>query len=315
MHPIIENIELFYKKGSSKCTNDAENKIREDILVFLQNELPPEYAIHEKWRNLFDRFHETLRTLCPVEYRHLSVIKKGGRTYNYDFEVIYFGSIPENAQTSSLTGEIGEEIHRINVEFKHNSNSINKIPQILSLQDRFGLMEALSYSEYYYTYYLDAYLAAIEYTGEKPSQTEYISLVSGISYEKHPMFIYMRSAENGPNKIKSANIVKESIHTYLHTYIEKFNVEKFTKKLLETQINKIFLLWDLTRFNVETMTDQGCKILHIQLKQPKTKKTNTIIALSVKYEYQLLLRWRNHNGVLNPAWQIKATKITNKSEI
>ena len=311
MNPVIENIDLFYKKGSSKCANDAENKIREDILVFLQNELPPEYAIHEKWRNLFDRFHETLRTLCPVEYTHLRVIKKGGRTYNYDFEVIYFGSIQENAQTSSLT----EEIHRINVEFKHNSNSINKIPQILSLQDRFGLMEALSYSEYYYTYYLDAYLAAIEYTGEKPSQTEYISLVSGISYEKHPMFIYMRSAENGPNKTKSANIVKESIHTYLHTYIEKFNVEKFTNKLLETQTNKIFLLWDLTKFNVETITDQGCKILHIQLKQSKTKKTNTIIALSVKYEYQLLLRWRNHNGVLNPAWQIKATKITNKSEI
>jgi hypothetical protein len=36
-----ESIQLFYSNGSSKGMNDAENKVRESILVFLANPLPP----------------------------------------------------------------------------------------------------------------------------------------------------------------------------------------------------------------------------------------------------------------------------------
>jgi len=148
---MTDRIQLFYKKSSSKAENDAENKIREDVLAFLENELPSEYAADEKWRNLYEKFHETIRTLCPTEYAHVKIMKKGGRTFNYDFDVIYLNS--KNI-----------EIHRVKLEFKHNSQKIDKIPQILSLQDRFGLIDSPSYSEHYYTLYLDAYLAAIEYT-------------------------------------------------------------------------------------------------------------------------------------------------------
>lgn len=287
---MTERIELFYKKGSSKSKNDAENKIREEVLVFLENELPPEYASDEKWRNLHTQFHKTIKTLCPVEYSRVQIVKKAGRGFNYDFDVIYLDST--NA-----------ELHQAKLEFKHNSNKIEKTPQILSLQDRFGLIDALTYSEYYYINYLDKYLAAIEYDGEKPNLQEYISLVTGIAPEKHPMFVFMREAEKGPSKKITSAIVKESIHTYLQTYITKFNVDKFVKKLSESQKNKHFLLWDLSQFHIDTLSDDDIAIQHIQL-----KSKNTIIALSTTSEYNLLLRWRNHNGILNPAYQIKLTR-------
>jgi hypothetical protein len=284
---MTDRIELFYKKGSVKANNDAENKIREDVLVLLENELPPEYAADEKWRNLYTNFHETLRTLCPSDYARVKIVKKGGRTFNYDFDVIYFNS--ENV-----------EIHQVKLEFKHNSKKIDKIPQILSLQDRFGLVDAISYSEHYYTLYLDAYLAAIEYTGDKPTLQEYIALVSGIAPEKHPMFMHMRAA-------KANAAVKESIHTYLNAYVSKFKVDEFTKKLVESQANKYFLLWDLSQFHIDTLSAEELTIKDVLLK-PTKKQTNTIIARSTTSEYHLLLRWRNHNGILNPAWQVKITR-------
>jgi len=284
---MTDRIELFYKKGSAKANNDAENKIREDVLVLLENELPPEYAADEKWRNLYTNFHETLRTLCPSDYVRVKIVKKGGRTFNYDFDVIYFNS--ENV-----------EIHQVKLEFKHNSKKIDKIPQILSLQDRFGLVDAISYSEHYYTLYLDAYLAAIEYTGDKPTLQEYIALVSGIAPEKHPMFMHMRAA-------KANTAVKESIHTYLNVYVSKFKVDEFTKKLVESQANKYFLLWDLSQFHIDTLSVEELTIKDVLLK-PTKKQTNTIIARSTTSEYHLLLRWRNHNGILNPAWQVKITR-------
>ena len=298
MKPRIEDIALFYKKGSSKETNDSENRIREDILVFLEKELPPEYANNFRWSYLYARFHETLKSICPTEYDHLQVVKKAGRSFNYDFEIIYFNSS-------------NDEIHRAKVEFKHNTSTIDKMPQILSLQDKFGLIGAMSYSEYYYTHYLDAYLAVIGYMGDKPSLTEYVALVAGTAHEKHPMFGYMRKAESGKCKTKCADIVKESIHTYLYKYIVKFRVDEFSNKLIESQKNKYFLLWDLKRFHVDMLTEKDLQILHINIK-PSKKNANTVIALSVKYEFQLLLRWRNHNGILNPAWQIKATKFRSR---
>ena len=38
------------------------------------------------------------------------------------------------------------------------------------------------------------------------------------------------------------------------------------------------------------------------------KNRNTIVLMSDNYEYHLLLRWRNHAGILNPAWQIKVVR-------
>ena len=41
----------------------------------------------------------------------------------------------------------------------------------------------------------------------------------------------------------------------------------------------------------------------------KINKNNTIEVISDKYKFNLLLRWRNHKGILNPAWQISLKEL------
>jgi hypothetical protein len=47
-----------------------------------------------------------------------------------------------------------------------------------------------------------------------------------------------------------------------------------------------------------------------QLEYKGIKNNNTIVVEDVErlQEYHLLLRWKNHKGVLNPAWQISLHK-------
>ena len=296
MNPLIDSIDLFYKTGE-KSNNDSENKIREDILVFLANPLLHEYAAHLKWQELYAQFHECLRTNFCDNYSRVLIRKMAGRANNYDFIAIFYDAD-------------GGEIQQEKLEFKHNSNTLTKIPQILSLQDRFGLISVMSYSQYYYENYLDEYLAAIGYdiTGDssftKPTLAEYMTLVSGTDHTKYEMFRFMREAESKPSKKRCFEIVKESIRKYLELYSPQLNVGMFSAKLVESQLGKKFLLWDLKKFNVEILSETDLNVTAID----RIKNKNAIVVLSATYEYHMLLRWRNHMGILNPAWQISLVK-------
>jgi hypothetical protein len=290
-----ESIELFFKTGT-RGQNDADNKIREAILCFLADPLNEEYSIHEKWNILYNRFHTALQTICATQTYSKVVIKTmAGRQHNYDFAAIFYDSD-------------GVEISRAKLEFKHNSKSLSKIPQILSLTDRHGLIQELSYSSYYYSNYLDAHLLAIGYDGAKPTLEEYMSLVSGIDYNKHPMFVFMKTAESAATK----TIAKESIQKYLETHANQLNTTRLTAKLIESQQDKFFLLWDISdksnaKFNIETLSVADLTITRVD----RIKNKNAIVALSANYEFHLLLRWRNHAGIMNPAWQISLVKRPN----
>ena len=300
-----ESIQLFYAKGSSKGMNDAENKVRESILVFLANPLPAEYANNAQWVHLHTRFHDALRTICGQEYNRIVIKKMAGRGHNYDLLATFYGA--DDSQ-----------IHVAKLEFKHNSKSLDKVPQILSLQDRFALITTVSYAKYYYETGLDTYLSTIHYAGAKPTLEEYLAIVSGTEYSRCPMTQYMYDIEGaGDNKKRCTAIVKESIDSYLSKYALFVDINKLNAKLLESQMDKYFLLWDLDKFGIHTYSESDLRICGGYGMTVKNK--NTIVLLSDKYEYNLLLRWRNHAGILNPAWQIKAiarkTPLTNKSGI
>lgn len=298
MNPLIDSIDLFYKIGE-KSNNDAENKIREDILVFLANPLQAEYATHAKWQELYARFHDCLRTNFCDNYSRVLIRKMAGRAHNYDFVAIFYDAD-------------GGEIQQEKLEFKHNSKTLTKIPQILSLQDRFGLISVMSYAQYYYENYLDEYLAASQgllsqsdkTIIQKPTLAEYMTLVSGTDYSKHAMFGFMREAESTPSKKRCFEIVKESIRKYLELYSAQLNISVFSAKLKESQLGKKFLLWDLKKFNVEILSETDLNVTAID----RIKNKNAIVVLSTTYEYHMLLRWRNHMGILNPAWQISLVR-------
>lgn len=289
-----ESIQLFYSKGSSKGTNDAENKVRESILVFLANPLPTEYADDAKWSHLYTRFHDALRSICGQDYFRVEIKKLAGRLHNYDLLVTFYDAA-------------NVEIRIAKLEFKHNSRSLDKVPQILSLQDRFGLVPELSYTKYYYETALDTYLATVNYTNVKPSLDEYMAIVCGTEYARCPMTQYMYANEgSGDNKKRCTAIVKESIRGYLDKYAATVDIVKLNTKLMDSQMGKHFLLWDLDKFWIHTYSAED---LCIRGENGITVKNgNTIVLLSDNYEYHLLLRWRNHAGILNPAWQIKAIR-------
>ena len=289
-----ESIQLFYSKDSSKGTNDAENKVRESILVFLANPLPAEYADDTKWSHLYNRFHDALRSICGQDYFRVEIKKLAGRLHNYDLLVTFYDAV-------------NVEIRIAKLEFQHNSRSLDKVPQILSLQDRFGLVSELSYTKYYYETALDTYLATVNYTNAKPSLDEYMAIVCGTEYARCPMTQYMYANEgSGDNKKRCTAIVKESIRGYLDKYAATVDIVKLNTKLMDSQMGKHFLLWDLDKFWIHTYSAED---LCIRGENGITvKNANTIVLLSDNYEYHLLLRWRNHAGILNPAWQIKAIR-------
>lgn len=291
---IHESIQLFYSKGSSKDLNDAENKIRESILVFLANPLPAEYADDTKWSHLYTRFHAALRSICGQDYFRVEIKKLAGRAHNYDLLATFYDAAKIEIRVAKL-------------EFKHNSSSLDKVPQILSLQDRFGLVPEISYTKYYYETALDTYLTMVNYVDAKPNLEEYMAIVCGTEYSRCPMTQYMYVNEgSGDNKKRCTVVVKESIRGYLDKYAATVDIGKLNAKLMDSQMGKHFLLWDLDKFWIHTYSDED---LCIRGENGITVKNgNTIVLLSDNYEYQLLLRWRNHAGILNPAWQIKAQR-------
>jgi hypothetical protein len=280
-----DTINLFSCPGSSKANNDAENKLREECLVYLAS---GKYDTDERWTSIGGKFHESMSSCVCPGYSRMELIQKGGRTYNYDFDATFYD-------------DVGNILQKSHIEFKHNASRIDKIPQFLSLQDKFGLICATSYSAFYYTNYLDTHLSAFSYVGEKPTYEQYERLVSSLDWTCHPMFERMRAAEEQSEQKKTVRtLVRKSISDYLEQYAHTIDISRLSAKFKSTQTDKIFLLWDLNNFHVSTLNDS--EMSHLTFDRVKNK--NTIVVASPNYEYHLLLRWRNHLGILNPAWQI-----------
>ena len=58
-------------------------------------------------------------------------------------------------------------------------------------------------------------------------------------------------------------------------------------------------MWNDNKFYIQRMSESS------PLEYIGIKNNNTIVVQSNKYIYNILLRWKNHKGIQNPAWQIK----------
>jgi hypothetical protein len=155
---------------------------------------------------------------------------------------------------------------------------------------------------------LDAYLAldfdleeqTEENKIEKPPKEIYLKHIHDIKY-KHPFFnkIYTNKTKNKKEKDK---LVEESRKIFIETYATTFNFEKIKNKIIESQSNKIFLLWDKNNFIIQTVDVEHIHILGI--------KPNGIHGLyfdvtveNFIYDIRIRLNWGNNNGVANPRWK------------
>ncbi len=281
----VHQIGLMYEKPKAREDNDFNNNFRETMVAEINN-FPAFYFEHDvhgpSWRNLKHQIHTTVSQFCPCAFDSYKIERKGGRSYNYDFEATYYKG--------------GVLVHSQKMEYKHNTKKLTGMPQFLSLYEKYNLID-VSYTRWFYDEILPQILALDpEFPEAKPDFETYNKHVHTAGHDSHPFFKAMYA------RLTDAKIalVNESITTYLAKHGKSFNIAKFTEKAKESQVEKKFLMWDLANFHVEEFN----KTIFDDLEFKRIKNGNSVVLGNDRAEFHLLLRWRNGKGCNLPAWQI-----------
>lgn len=291
--PIVSDIDpsmiTTFFQTSSRDNNDATNAIRERIIGCLSTSPFLDDPIHgPAWRTLVSAWDTAVREVAEKThipaYNRVTVSMKGGRGYHYDADLQFHTS---------------DGIVLRMIEFKYGATKVSSLPQFLSLQAKFPMFE-VTYDAFYYDHFLDRYLACDEgLTETKPSREDYLHRVTATTYHV-PFFRQLKEREAVAKQEKN-RVVNESITAYLETHGPSMNLSRFSEKLQESQTGKIYLLWSKGAFHVDVRAPSK--------EEPLTyhgiKGGNVLQIQQGGIQYHLLLRWRNHKGILNPAWQIK----------
>lgn len=283
--------------GKGRGANDKNNKIRETILAHILTPACDKFmtptAPHSKeWVHIRNEWQSSLIDLgdrCNIKsYTSINVGHKGGRACRCDYEIMY----------NTLSPAV------LNVEFK-----FNEMPQFLNLPANKPL-HTTSYAEHYYKHYLDKVLDVLEIPlNEKPAYNLWVQYLYNSNYSKHPFYMRMKNAEESfkQKKAPQTELVAQSIHTYLEQIKDTVDCEYLTREF-QSQANKHFLIYNYNskKFHHDMYTNDELiakKVSHISNK-------NTLVIESGKpgSYHHLLLRWKNHQGILFPAWQIKLVR-------
>jgi hypothetical protein len=286
-------ITTFFQT-STRDNNDATNAIRERIIGCLSTSPFLDDPIHgPAWRTLVTAWDAAVRevaekTQVPA-YDRVTVSMKGGRGYHYDADLQFHTS---------------DGIVLRMIEFKYGATQVTSLPQFLSLQAKFPMFE-VTYDAFYYDHFLDRYLGCDEgLTETKLSREDYLHRVTATTYHV-PFFRQLKEREDVAKQEKN-RVVNESITAYLETHGPSMNLARFSEKLQESQTGKIYLLWSKGAFHVDARGPP------LKEDEPLTyhgiKGGNVLQIHQGGIQYHLLLRWRNHKGILNPAWQIKLVR-------
>ena len=287
---LVSDITKFQKVNKGRNNNDSNNKLREVVITALWD--PPIEFINDSgfgktWNDISQQFKKIVTKLYPYPFDSFKIMKKGGRKNHTDF---VFKFVNNN-----------ELVHEECIEFKHGSKSISVTPQYLNLPEKFELIPHQSYPEYFYDKFISEICAFDNI--EVPTKNQYMKYIHQNNYDKLPIFRDLKDNENN-NKKEKTSIVKKSIDEYLKNYAENIDLNKLNIKIRETQ-NKKFILWDGYNFHIDQFSPDEMVVTSFN----SIKNKNTIILNSnCKSKHHLLLRWKNHNGILYPAWQIKLSR-------
>lgn len=288
---------------SAKNTNDMNNKKREVIIgsiiananananaksVTMDNY----YKFSRRWKNMRDAVFNYISNELQIHNpENITIIHKGGRKYNYDFE-------------------INSDSQRYNIELKFNIDDIKDAPQFVAPYNPSKYMDG-SFEEFYYSNYLplltssrddlvipakDIYLREINspspncmkryqelyYNGCKAS-SRYTGAVKDIAFYKLA------------NKLSSESIIAFIGKTEL-------NIDLLNDYLSSSQKDKIYMLYKNGRFHRQVIDPS--KHLIVSYTKCKKKKNRFVATTQDGKDIKILLRWKNGNGIAFPAFQI-----------
>lgn len=299
MPPIVEpltvqEITLFTasSKGAGRDTNDARNKRREKILVDgfhgKTEQFFTDATYGAAWSKLATDFRTALVERASPGFTDITVKPKGGRGHNYDFQVVY-------------SGPVATELH---VEFKFGGTSVDTLPEFFNpAADK--PFHSEMYARFFYKNYLPRIISLYSLT-VTITEEAYMKEIHKNS-SRAPFFVALKAAEDadagGPLYKQKAAIAAESITAFLEAQKGTTNLALLTAEFQRSQANKHFLIYNDGKFYHDSIKTtelvaasvagiRNGNLLVIQSAEPGTK-------------HEMLLRWKNHLGVLLPAWQIR----------
>jgi hypothetical protein len=282
---------------SAKNTNDMNNKKRENIIGCIianydTSAMNNYYRFSRRWNNIKDAvFNYISNELQIPNHKNITVIHKGGRKYNYDFEII-------------------SDTQQYNIELKFNIDDVKDAPQFVAPYNPSKYMNN-SFEEFYYENYLslltssrddlviptkDIYLHEINspspncmkkyqevyYNGCKAS-SRYTGLAEDIAFYKLA------------NKLSS-----ESIIAFIA--ITELNIDLLNEYLRGSQKDKIYMLYKDGKFHRQVI--ESSKYFIVSYTKCKKKKNRFVATTQEGKNIKILLRWKNGNGIAFPAFQI-----------
>ncbi len=283
-----ESIELFHSI-SAKSDNDAHNTLREEtICACINKEIPSDWKLDIRWIELEAQITDFLNKIVETPIKSITATKKSGRQHNYDI---------------LLKVNTEEAEKEIKMEFKYNSDKITNYPEFISVSSN-KFIQGLEYASYFYDNYLPKIKELYKTDLDIPNKQDYLKYIYNTNYSKLPLIEYLYKNETQHIKEKK-EIVDESIKTYLSQFT--LDISCLNKKLQESQDNKVFMLYKSGKFHYDTISKDELTVT--SLKEIKNNNTVVCSTLNPTSYIHMLLRWKNHAGILFPAWQIKLVRI------
>jgi hypothetical protein len=291
---IYNDINLF-TTNTIRANNDINNKKREQLIEYIiNNKIPEHYYKSSKWKNLKNEINTFIKNICEIKNitccNKIQCICKAGRGHHYDFKI-----------------EINDNIE-IYVEFKFNADCVKDIPQFVSPMKPSQYLESC-YEEYYYDNYLKEILE--EYNLPLPKREEYLKQIHSTNpcCLKEIQQKYYSGCKKSSQYLNNTNdiefyekmkkISSESIATFISQ--NKLDDKKLTNYLLNTQKGKYYMLYKNNKIYLQTI-NQDDYIITSVINEPH--KYRYVAITKTGKQINILLRWKNGNGIAYPAFQI-----------
>jgi hypothetical protein len=247
------------------------------------------------WSYLKEKFDESMKKICPIYYQY-KIKHKAGRKNNYDFEITFLN-------------EKQEKLNNVKLEFKYNASTINETPQFVSPMKPSQYLQN-SFEEYYYEKYLVSLFNKFEL--EIPEKINYLKTIhnNAPTCVKTAQQLYYQGCKQsskytGQEKAlefyNDANRVsKECIKVFIEN--NDLNINDLSEYLLKSQKEKKYLLYKNNSFFIQSSNTDDDFIIESYVKKPEKFRYEAITKSNKKLN--ILLRWKNGNGIAYPAFQI-----------
>jgi hypothetical protein len=285
---------------STRQDNDKNNKTREGVVgAFINNKIPAGYFdLMPIWCNLRQSIFNFIDQLSGAPYESAACIHKAGRKHNYDFglKLLYKDGVSKSFK----------------VELKFNASSISKAPQFVSPMKPSQYLihvNGLSYEDHYYDNYLSPLLSTVGLP--IPDKSAYLTQIHSTSPAcmKEAQELYYKGCKpsskftKNPEDIAFYTLANQLSRESIQSFIQDTELDStlLSKYLMESQQDKVYMLYHNKTFILQHNNMDDYVIDTVTKNAPKYRYECT--SKNGK-KMNVLLRWKNGNGIAFPAFQI-----------